>query len=49
MAIFTLTTTGLRLLQGFTSDPELLRVLVEGKKGNAGASPLVTDAVAGTG
>ena len=46
MAIFTLTTQ-LRLLQGFTSDPELLRVLVEGKKGNAGASPFMTDAVAG--
>src|ERR1035437_4217630 len=46
MAIFTLTTE-LRLLQGFTSDPEVLRALVEGKKGNAVASPFMADAVAG--
>jgi VWFA-related protein len=46
MAIFTLTTK-LRLLQGFTSDPEVLRTMVEGKKGNAGASPFMTDPVAG--
>ena len=46
MAIFTLTTK-LSLLQGFTSDPEVLRALVEGKKGDAGASPFMTDAVAG--
>jgi len=46
MAIFTLTTK-LRLLQGFTSDPEVLRAVVEGKKGNAGASPFMRDAVAG--
>src|SRR5208337_4246762 len=47
MAIFTLTTTQLRLLQGFTSDPEVLRALVEGKKGNASASPFMADPVAG--
>ena len=46
MAIFTLTTK-LRLLQGFTSDPEVLRALVEGKKGNASAPPLMADAVGG--
>ena len=46
MAIFTLTTK-LRLLQGFTSDPEVLRALVEGKKENAFASPFMADAVAG--
>ncbi len=46
IAIFSLTTE-LRLLQGFTSNPELLRALVEGKKGNQGASPLMTDAVNG--
>lgn len=46
MAIFTLTMK-LRMLQGFTSDPEVLRALVEGKKGNASAPPLMTDAVAG--
>jgi VWFA-related protein len=47
-AIFSLTTQ-LRLLQGFTSDPEVLRALVEGKKGNPGASPLINDAVSGVG
>ena len=46
MAIFTLTTE-LRLLQGFTSNPELLRALVEGKKGNQGASPLMNNAMEG--
>ena len=46
MAIFTLT-TDLKLLQGFSSNPELLRAVVEGKKGNAGASPLLNDAVHG--
>lgn len=40
MAIFALTTQ-LRLLQGFTSDPELLRSMVEGKKANANNSPLL--------
>jgi VWFA-related protein len=46
MAIFALTTE-LKLLQGFTSDPELLKAMVEGKKGNAGASPLMNDAMRG--
>ena len=39
MAIFSLS-TDLKLLQGFTSDPELLRAIVMGKKGSQGASPL---------
>jgi VWFA-related protein len=42
MAIFALTTQ-LRLLQGFTSDPEVLRELVAGKKGLPGSSPLMTN------
>ena len=46
IAIFSLTTE-LKLLQGFTSNPELLRVLVEGKKGNQGASPLMNNAMEG--
>ncbi|MGO8756849.1 MAG: VWA domain-containing protein [Terracidiphilus sp.] len=46
IAIFSLTTE-LKLLQGFTSDPEVLRALVEGKKGNAGGSPLMNDQMAG--
>lgn len=46
MAIFSLTTE-LKLLQGFTSDPELLRALVQGKKGSQGASPLMNDAMNG--
>jgi VWFA-related protein len=46
MAIFSLTTE-LKLLQGFTSNPELLRALVLGKKGNPGASPLMNDAMNG--
>jgi VWFA-related protein len=46
MAIFSLTTE-LKLLQGFTSDPELLRALVMGKKGNQGASPLMNNAMNG--
>lgn len=46
IAIFSLTTE-LKLLQGFTSNPELLRALVAGKKGTQGASPLMTDAVNG--
>jgi VWFA-related protein len=40
IAIFSLTTE-LKLLQGFTSDPEVLRALVAGKKANPGASPLI--------
>ncbi|MGD1061920.1 MAG: VWA domain-containing protein [Terracidiphilus sp.] len=46
IAIFSLTTE-LKLLQGFTSNPELLRALVEGKKGNQGASPLMNNAMEG--
>jgi VWFA-related protein len=46
IAIFSLT-TDLKLLQGFTSNPELLRALVEGKKGSQGASPLMNDAMRG--
>jgi VWFA-related protein len=46
IAIFALTTQ-LRLLQGFTSDPVLLRTLVEGKKGIAGASPLLAGGAPG--
>lgn len=46
VAIFALTTQ-LRLLQGFTSDPELLQSLIKGKKGNAGASPLMNNAMQG--
>lgn len=46
MAIFTLTTE-LKLLQGFTSDPELLRAIVTSKKGSQGASPLMNDAMNG--
>lgn len=42
IAIFALTTQ-LRLLQGFTSDPALLRTIVTGKKALAGSSPLMTD------
>lgn len=46
IAIFSLTTQ-LRLLQGFTSNPEVLRALVAGKKGNQGASPLMDNAMEG--
>jgi VWFA-related protein len=46
MAIFTLTTE-LHLLQGFTSDPEQLRAIVEGKKGTPGGSPLMTNQMSG--
>jgi VWFA-related protein len=46
IAIFSLTTE-LRLLQGFTTNPEILRALVEGKKGNQGASPLMNNAMEG--
>jgi len=46
MAIFSLTTE-LKLLQGFTTNPELLRALVAGKKGNQGASPLMNNATEG--
>jgi VWFA-related protein len=40
IAIFGLTTQ-LKMLQGFTSDPELLRQLVSGKKASEVASPLL--------
>src|SRR5580704_9261829 len=46
IAIFSLTTQ-LKLLQGFTTNPEILRALVEGKKGNQGASPLMNNAMEG--
>jgi VWFA-related protein len=46
IAIFALT-TDLKLLQGFTTNPEVLRALVEGKKGNQGASPLMNNAMEG--
>jgi VWFA-related protein len=46
IAIFSLTME-LKLLQGFTSNPEVLRALVEGKKGNQGASPLMNNAMEG--
>ncbi|HEY1646552.1 MAG TPA: VWA domain-containing protein [Terracidiphilus sp.] len=46
IAIFALGTQ-LRLLQGFTSDPAVLRALVEGKKGLPGSSPLMTNSVSG--
>jgi len=46
MAIFGLNTQ-LRLLQGFTSDPELLRAVLNGKKGLPKGSPLMNDPVSG--
>jgi VWFA-related protein len=46
MAIFGLTTR-LILLQGFTSDPELLRAVLNGKKGGPKGSVLMTDTVSG--
>jgi len=46
MAIFGLNTQ-LRLLQGFTSDPELLRAVLNGKKGGPKASPLLNDPLSG--
>lgn len=46
MAVFTLTTE-LKLLQGFTSDSELLRALVENNGDIQGASPLMNDAMNG--
>lgn len=48
MAIFSLTTE-LKLLQGFTTNPDLLRALVEGKKGNSGASAVMNDPTHGGG
>jgi VWFA-related protein len=46
MAIFGLNQR-LHLLQGFTTDPELLRSVVEGKKNLAKASPLMDNPVSG--
>lgn len=46
MAIFGLNTQ-LRLLQGFTSDPELLRAVLNGKKGLPKGSPLMNDPASG--
>jgi VWFA-related protein len=46
IAIFTLTTE-LKMLQGFTSDPELIRAMVEGKKNGLGASVLMNNQVDG--
>jgi VWFA-related protein len=46
IAIFGLTTQ-LRLLQGFTSDPELLRAALNGRKGAAKGSPLLNDPMSG--
>jgi VWFA-related protein len=46
MAIFGLNTQ-LRLLQGFTSDPELLRTVLNGKKAGAQGSPLLNNPMSG--
>ncbi len=46
MAVFGLSQR-LHLLQGFTSDPEVLRAVVSGKKNLAKASPLMDNAVSG--
>lgn len=46
VAIFALT-TDLKMLQGFTSDPELLRSMVEGKKNSLSSSPVMNNAVEG--
>ncbi len=46
IAIFALTPE-LKLLQGFTSDPSVLRALVEGKNGSQGASPLMDNPLSG--
>ena len=46
IAVFSLS-TNLRLLQGFTTNPELLRALIEGKKGNQGPSPLMNNVTEG--
>jgi VWFA-related protein len=46
IAIFALTTE-LKMLQGFTSDPELLRSMVEGKKNLPRGSPLINNVVEG--
>jgi len=46
IAIFGLT-THLRILQGFTSDPEILRAVLSGKKNLPNASVLLNDPVSG--
>jgi VWFA-related protein len=46
IAIFALT-TDLKMLQGFTSDPELLRSMVEGKKNSLKGSPLMNNQTEG--
>jgi VWFA-related protein len=46
MAIFALTTR-LRMLQGLTTDPEMLRAALDGKKGLPKGSPLMDNAVSG--
>ena len=46
IAIFALTPE-LKLLQGFTSDPSVLRALVEGKEGSQSASPLMDNPLSG--
>ncbi len=46
VAIFSLTSQ-LKLLQGFTTNPEVLRGIVAGKKGNPGASPLMNHVLNG--
>jgi len=46
MAVFGLASS-LHLLQGFTSDPEVLRAVVSGKKNGLKASPLMDNAVSG--
>ncbi len=48
MAVFGLTTR-LVLLQGFTSDPELLRAVLNGKKGLPKGSAIMTDQMNGDG
>lgn len=48
IAIFGLTTQ-LRLLQGFTSDPALLRSLIEGKRTLPGNSPLLANSLSADG
>jgi len=46
VAVFGLT-THLRILQGFTSDPETLRTVLSGKKGTPNASVLLDDPMGG--
>ena len=46
IAIFGLNSR-LRLLQGFTSDPELIRTVLNGEKAGSQASPLINDSMSG--